>query len=98
MIPGCPGAAAFRGTPTLAEKKCPVCGLDIELFSIEPCNTCKCGFTAYNDAQSCIKWCAYAKECVGEEIYNLFMSIQQQEEGENSEESVIPAQPVAVAG
>ena len=75
MISGCPGAAAFTGTPNLKEKTCPNCGNVIELFSVEPCVTCKCGFTAYNDAQSCIKWCAYAKECVGEEIYNLFMEM-----------------------
>jgi hypothetical protein len=27
----------------------------------------RCGFTIYNDLQSCVKWCKYAKE--GEETY-----------------------------
>ena len=32
------------------------------------CDTC--GFTVYNDTMSCVEYCEYAKECVGEEIYN----------------------------
>ena len=27
------------------------------------------GFVAYNDTLSCVQWCAHAKECVGEEMY-----------------------------
>jgi len=73
MLSKCPGAAAFRGSVTIKEKTCPACGREIELFSCDPYETCKCGFIAYNDTQSCIKWCAYAKECVGEEVYNRFM-------------------------
>lgn len=33
----------------------------------------KCGFTIYNDLESCIQWCKYAKECVGEEVYERLM-------------------------
>ena len=29
----------------------------------------KCGFTIYNDLESCVQWCQYAEECVGEEMY-----------------------------
>jgi hypothetical protein len=70
----CPGAQGLSGTPTWVEKTCPECGRIIEIFSVDPFVTCECGFVAYNDTQSCIKWCAHAKDCVGEEIYNRFMN------------------------
>ena len=78
MIYGCPGAAALRGTPTIIEKICPECRREIEMFSIDTHMVCDCGFIAYNDAQSCIKWCKHAKECVGEGVYNKFMEASAQ--------------------
>jgi hypothetical protein len=69
----CPGANNIRGTPTLAIKICPKCGREIELFSIDTQVTCECGFIAYNDIQSCIKWCKYARECVGNETYERLL-------------------------
>ena len=68
----CPGAAKFRGTPELTEKTCPVCHKTLELFSTDTHESCVCGFVAYNDAQNCIKWCKYARDCVGDEIYDKF--------------------------
>jgi len=71
MFESCPGAAQFTRTPTLKMKRCPECGADVEIFSTELKVNCdKCGFTIYNDLESCIQWCKYAKECVGEETYN----------------------------
>jgi len=67
----CPGSAMFR-TPTITVKLCPQCGKEIELFSADPFVQCECGFTAFNDIQSCLKWCAYARECAGDEIYEKF--------------------------
>ena len=72
MLNGCPGAERLRGTPTITEKACPQCGGVIEIFSVDVSVACDCGFVAYNDAQSCVKWCKRAIECVGEEIYNRF--------------------------
>ena len=69
----CPGSSFLR-SPTLTVKICPQCGSEIELFSVDPFIQCKCGFMAFNDVQSCLKWCAYAKECVGEEIYGQFIA------------------------
>ena len=74
MIPKCPGSAAFMGSPTITIKVCPECGEEIELFSCDPCATCKCGFIIYGNIQSCIKWCAYARLCVGDEIYEKFIA------------------------
>jgi len=69
MVMGCPGTFNVK-TPTLKIKKCPECGGDVELFSIDVSLKCeKCGFTVYNDLQSCIQWCKYARECIGEEVY-----------------------------
>ncbi|MDT8358202.1 MAG: hypothetical protein RQ758_06835 [Methanomicrobiaceae archaeon] len=70
----CPGAANIR-TPTLKIKKCPRCGEEVEVFSNDVKVKCgRCGFTIYNDLQSCVKWCKYAKECVGEEAFRRFTS------------------------
>lgn len=75
MIPNyCPGSANLR-TPTLSIKNCPRCGEEIEIFSDEIQATClNCGFVIYNDFISCIKWCKYARECVGEDTYKRLMS------------------------
>ena len=74
MLDHCPGAANLRGTPTLTIKKCPQCGEDVEIFSNDISVKCsKCGLEIYNDIESCIQWCKYAKECVGEEMYNKLM-------------------------
>ena len=69
MIDKCPGSAGLR-TPELKLKNCPECNAEVEMFSIDIKVKCgKCGFTIYNDVESCIQWCKYAKECVGEELY-----------------------------
>ena len=70
MFDKCPGADIFR-TPTLKIKKCPHCASEIEIFSNERAAKCSaCGLMIYNDIQSCIQWCRYAKECLGEKEYN----------------------------
>ena len=76
MISGCPGAAALKGAQELKIKVCPQCGGEIEIFSRDTHALCKCGFVAYNDLQSCIKWCAYARECFGDKIYDNFINNQ----------------------
>lgn len=69
MLDHCPGVANIR-TPTLSIKKCPRCGEEIEIFSNDVKVTCGgCGLVIYNGILSCVQWCKYAKECVGEETY-----------------------------
>lgn len=71
MFDSCPGAAQFTRTPTLKIKRCPECGEYVEIFSTDTQVKCDhCGFIIYNDLESCIQWCKYAKECVGEELYD----------------------------
>ncbi len=73
MFEGCQGKPR---TPTIHEKICPKCGNIIELFSIDTEVACDhCGFIAYNDALSCVQWCKYARQCVGEDMYNHMMEI-----------------------
>jgi NADH pyrophosphatase NudC (nudix superfamily) len=81
MLDHCPGAANLR-TPTLAIRKCPQCGEEVELFSNDVSVKCSnCGFVVYNDILSCVQWCKHAKECVGEETYHKIMAqVKAQEE------------------
>ncbi|MGN0363053.1 MAG: hypothetical protein ACI4ET_09460 [Bilifractor sp.] len=73
IMMGCQGRDK---TPAIIEKKCPKCGHLIELFSTDTEVKCEnCGFVVYNDALSCVQWCAYAKQCVGEEAYEQLMAV-----------------------
>ena len=70
------GWQARPKTPTIQEKICPNCGSVIELFSIDTQIACdKCGFVAYNDTLSCVQWCEYARQCVGDEMYEQMMRV-----------------------
>jgi len=81
---GCQGKPR---TPTIQEKVCPRCGSIIELFSIDTQMPCEnCGFVAYNDTLSCVQWCQYAKECVGEEMYAHMMQIAEEQKRRKAEE------------
>ena len=85
MITG--GCQGKPRTPTIQEKVCPQCGSLIEMFSIDTQMACeKCGFVAYNDTLSCVQWCQYAKECVGEEMYAHMMQIAEEQKRRKAEE------------
>ncbi len=50
-------------------KKCENCGYSVEIFSDEVRIKCpKCKSYVYREIPSCIDWCKYAKECVGEKV------------------------------
>lgn len=69
LLDRCPGSANIR-TPTLSIRRCPECGSEVEVFSSDTKVVCSgCGFAIYNDLASCVHWCKYAKECLGEEQY-----------------------------
>ena len=73
MVDQCPGAVNIR-MPRLEIKNCPKCGEEIEIFSNETGGKCsKCGQVVYNDLLSCVQWCEYARECVGDEKYERLM-------------------------
>ena len=54
--------------------KCPNCGAEVEMFSDELKMKCgKCGQNVYKEnVPSCIDWCAYARQCLGEERWKQF--------------------------
>ena len=84
ILGGCQGKPK---TPTIQEKVCPRCGSIIEMFSIDTQMPCEnCGFVAYNDTLSCVQWCQYAKECVGEEMYAHMMQIAEEQKRRKAEE------------
>ena len=84
IMSGCQGKPR---TPTILEKTCPRCGHEIEMFSIDTEQTCdNCGFVAYNDTLSCVQWCQYARQCVGDEMYEHMMKIAQRQKAEAAAE------------
>jgi len=61
---------------SIEERVCPQCGHIIEIFSVDTEVRCdNCGFVAYNDKLSCVQWCRYAKQCVGEDMYEKMMQV-----------------------
>ena len=84
LTEGCQGRPR---TPTLHERICPNCGSIIELFSIDTQAVCdNCGFIAYNDTLSCVQWCAHARKCVGDEMYEHMMKIAAMQKQRAAEE------------
>lgn len=85
MMNGCQGKPR---TPTISEKICPQCGSVIELFSIDTSMPCEnCGFVAYNDNLSCVQWCKYARQCVGDELYEKLMRIAESQQERREEKA-----------
>ncbi|MCM8801683.1 MAG: HD domain-containing protein [Candidatus Omnitrophica bacterium] len=75
MIFECPGAKKFR-QPEPRLINCPSCGQELEIWTDEiktTCPNCKNEILHLQEGGSCLDWCRYAKECVGEQIYNKYM-------------------------
>jgi len=70
----CPGSSRFR-QPQPDIIKCPTCSEELEIWTDEIQVTCpKCKKTVIREAgASCLDWCKYAKDCVGEEVYNKYL-------------------------
>lgn len=67
----CPGSSKIR-EPIPEYFTCPQCGnQEVEIWTHELKAACdKCGALVFRPMeQSCIDWCKYAKECIGEEKY-----------------------------
>ncbi len=76
IMNGCQG----KPEPKPMIKKCPNCGEEIEIWTIDTEASCpNCGFTIYNDTLNCVQWCKYAKECVGEKMYEQMIKIAAQQ-------------------
>ena len=70
----CPGSKTIR-QPLPEFIKCPFCSQELEIWTDEIKAVCsKCKKTVMRDqATSCLEWCSYAKECVGDQVYDNFM-------------------------
>jgi hypothetical protein len=77
MIFGCPGAERFKQTIP-EDIACPCCGEELEIWSDEvkvACFKCKT-MVIREQRQSCLDWCKFARECVGEAGYNKYLKNQ----------------------
>lgn len=71
----CPGSQKFR-QPQPEYIKCPNCGQEVEIWTDEiqiTCPHCKNNILRQQEGASCLDWCKYAKECVGDDTYNKYM-------------------------
>ncbi len=74
MLSNCPGSQKFK-QPQPEAVKCGSCGEEIEIWTDEIHAICpKCKNTVIREqGASCLDWCKYAKECVGENTYNSYI-------------------------
>jgi len=62
--------------------KCPRCGYKVEIFSDELRRRCPaCKTLVYREkTPSCVQWCRYAKECIGEQKWKELNESAEQKE------------------
>lgn len=74
IISKCPGSLGFR-QPQPEIIKCLVCGSEVEIWTDEVKINCpKCKVEIMRKGSStCLDWCRYAKQCVGEELYKKYL-------------------------
>jgi hypothetical protein len=70
----CPGASRIK-EPIPEFFKCGKCGAEVEIWTHEFSRKCQvCGNNVLKEeVPTCIEWCDYGKDCVGEEAYNRYM-------------------------
>ena len=73
----CPGSLSFS-QPKPEVVPCRECGTETEIWSDEASGTCpKCGnMVIRNLTVSCVDWCKFAKECLGNEKYRKYGEMQ----------------------
>jgi HD superfamily phosphohydrolase YqeK/predicted RNA-binding Zn-ribbon protein involved in translation (DUF1610 family) len=74
MNMGCPGAKNLK-EPQPQDMKCPFCNYVLEVWTDEVKVKCpNCQKTIIREqASSCLDWCKYAKECVGDAAYRNYI-------------------------
>lgn len=75
----CPGSMAFA-QPKIELVRCRHCGNDVEVWTDEAEGKCpSCGGTVCRTTtQSCIDWCKYARECLGDEGHKKYQDMKSQ--------------------
>lgn len=74
MLSNCPGSQKFK-QPQPETIKCASCGEAVEIWTDEIQAVCpKCKNTIMREqGASCLDWCKYAQECVGEQVYSSYI-------------------------
>lgn len=74
MMFKCPGSQSFS-QPHPESIQCPSCDAEVEIWSDEVKATCsECGKVFMREGeQTCLDWCRYTKECLGDDLYVKFM-------------------------
>lgn len=83
----CPGSHSFS-QPHPEYINCPFCKKEIEIWSDEvkaKCPGCK-KVILREGGPSCLDWCKYGKECVGEETYNKYITNKKESEQKKKKE------------
>ena len=74
---------------TIQDKICPRCGHEVEIFSVDTEAVCEnCGYVIYNDTLSCVQWCKYARQCVGDKMYEQLMKIAERQKAAKASKGV----------
>ena len=70
----CPGAKILR-QPQPEMFDCPSCGEEVEIWTDEIRGVCSnCGQAVFREGtMSCLEWCKFAQDCVGEEAYDRYI-------------------------
>ena len=83
IMEGCQGKPQIK----IMERTCPKCGHEVEIFSIDTQVACEnCGFVIYNDTLTCVQWCKYARQCMGDEMVERLLSVALQKKGREAAE------------
>lgn len=83
IMEGCQGKPQIK----IMERTCPQCGHEVEIFSVDTQVACEnCGFVIYNDTLTCVQWCKYARQCVGDEMYERMMKVAEHMKEKQSQE------------
>jgi hypothetical protein len=77
----CPGSTCIK-EPIPEFFTCPNCHSEVEIWTHETSRQCPvCGTrVSSNQVPTCVEWCEYGKECVGEEAYNIYMAGKDKED------------------
>jgi hypothetical protein len=70
----CPGSVRIR-EPIPEFFTCPTCNSEVEIWTHEQSRRCEtCGTEVFKEhVPTCVEWCKYAIDCVGEEAYNRYL-------------------------
>jgi DNA-directed RNA polymerase subunit RPC12/RpoP len=88
----CPGSRTIKD-PKPEYVNCKRCGTELEIWSDEAKVTCpKCHALYFKEQNlTCIEWCSFAKDCVGEETYNRLMADHKPSDGADRDQQIAEA-------